>query len=67
MNMTVQKARKILGKRYSKYNDDEISSLISQLEIFAEIYIDVFDKDDSKKQLGVLDSSLKISKNETRN
>ena len=35
--MTIEKARVILGKKYKNFTDDEISGLISLLEVFAEV------------------------------
>jgi hypothetical protein len=37
--MTIEKARKILGKKYKDFTDDEISGLLSLLEVFAEVTV----------------------------
>jgi hypothetical protein len=42
--ITVKEARKILGKRYVKYSDDYIESLIKNLDGIAEAYIKMFPK-----------------------
>ena len=37
--MTIEKARVILGKKYKDFTDDEISGLLSLLEVFAEVTV----------------------------
>ena len=43
--------------------DEEILQLIAQLEEFADLMIDEFSDDGSKKQLGVIDSSVRSDDN----
>lgn len=58
MYISVTKARRLLGKRAETLSDDEVSSLTNQLELLAEIFIDTFNSNGSKKQLGVIDKKF---------
>ena len=51
--MTVKTARRYLPHRLQNLSDEEIGSLIGQLEVIAEIFIETFESAGSKKQLGV--------------
>lgn len=51
--MKLEKARKNI-RNHGGLSDDQLRSLLNQLEIFAEILIDAAEQS-SKKQLGVID------------
>jgi len=65
--MTIKTARKYLPNKFKNLSDEEVLSLVSQLEILAEIFIETFDKNGSKKQLGVIDSTSVRQDNEEIN
>ena len=48
--MTIEKARKILGKKAENMSDEEVQEIISQLETLAHIAIDSFLADQKKKR-----------------
>jgi len=37
--ISIKEARKILGKKYAKYSDEQITRMIKQLDSIAEAYI----------------------------
>jgi len=53
--MTIKAARKCLPQKLKNLSDEEVASLINQLEILAEILIESFDAAGSKKHIGVID------------
>jgi hypothetical protein len=55
-------ARKHLPKSYRKLSDEQLTQMLNQLELFAEIILDVVENG-SKKQLGVIDSSKRKEQN----
>ena len=61
--MRASTARKYLPEKYKSMTDEEILQLIAQLEEFADLMIDEFSDDGSKKQLGVIDSSVRSDDN----
>lgn len=54
--VSLDHARKILGKRAEPLSDSELQNLLENLYILAEVMIDVVEESGSKKQRGVIDS-----------
>lgn len=48
--ITVKRAREILGKKYDKYRDKEIQSIVDHLAVLADIAIDQALTEYSKKK-----------------
>ena len=51
-NMTIQRAREILGEKYAVHTNEEIQQIVNSLEILADISIETVLKmrsDESKK------------------
>lgn len=54
--MTILQVRKILGKKYDKYSDEELTVLLNQLYGLAEIVLaQAISLSGSNKQLKVID------------
>ncbi len=40
--ITIKEARKILGKKYLRYSDDEIQRVVNDIHALADITLDVY-------------------------
>lgn len=61
--MKISVARRHLPERLKKLSDEEVISLVNQLELLAELFIETFESAGSKKQRGVIDTSGREDEN----
>jgi hypothetical protein len=55
--LTVSRARKILGKKYSHLNDEQIDILVSKTHILADIVVNLSENKKFQSQACFIDSN----------